>query len=52
MFRLMNMLNRYNEDKDREGSPVIPFLILESSKSKAGLREQALQITKYHQHKR
>ena len=34
MFRLMNMLNRYNEDKDREGSPVIPFLILESSKSK------------------
>ena len=34
MFRLMNILNRYNEDKDREGSPVIPFLILESSKSK------------------
>jgi hypothetical protein len=34
MYRLMNMLNRYNEDKDREGSPTVPHLILESSKAK------------------
>jgi hypothetical protein len=33
-YRLMNELVQHNEEKDKTGDPVVPFLVLESSKLK------------------